>query len=506
MTSRKNINFRVLVTMDNRWLSVVIAICLAALYFYLQNLFYPHLPIVMDEFQGASSIFQSINDVPYRDFTPYKPVLGYWFQSMFTGTYTDAVSYFEQLKFGIRVVNTLAIASICWLLLGIPQFARKQFVVFAALLMLLVSTFVERSGALRVDMLTVWIGLFSSIAFLKERYISAGLTLGFGFLVSQKIYFFALPWGITLLLYWGVRNQSMSLVKKGILCFLAFLFVIFIYIFVFGMFSSVSDVFSALFLKNSAIAFGDLYQGLSRYWFQSIARNFLFYCILTLALLSLIFNLRELSSLHWKAAVFSFVFTILCLLHKQPWPYFIPFLVSVAVLVIPVWLENTKFNYSLICFLCVALFFQAGVQLQRYSEVKGLSHGYQLEQVALLESQLESGDSYLAGVNLIPTHEQVAGLEWLDASRLATFTESSSYKTLALLKANSPRFILNSYRIQGLPEVIIQWIEREYSPICGNLWERKVDIPLAMEGKPKSHSYGQSDCSVKPLFGDVYGY
>ena len=53
---------------------------LIAAYLGVQALYVPRLPLVMDEFQGARAAWRLLADVPYRDFTPYKTVLGYYLQ------------------------------------------------------------------------------------------------------------------------------------------------------------------------------------------------------------------------------------------------------------------------------------------------------------------------------------------------------------------------------------------------------------------------------------------
>lgn len=484
---------------------VAIAIALAFLYLTLQFIFGPHLLIVMDEFQGASAVYKSVSETPYRDFTPYKPVLGYWLQSIFAGTYVSAVDYFEDLKFGIRIVNILAVVSLFSLLATTPGFASKRSVAFAFTVMLLVSTFVERSAALRVDMLTVWVGVFASIAYLREKYFIAGGLIGLGFLVSQKIYFYGVSWAVTLGLFWLLRSRKIELFKSGAGSLLACLVVILLYIVIFGMQSSYSSVFSALFLKKASMAFSDSYQGLSAYWFQSVSRNFLFYCLLAFALASMISKLKVLSDLHWKVAVFSFVYAFLCILHKQPWPYFIPFLISLSVLLIPAWLENSKKSANLILFLSFTLIYQVGVQIGRYLEVRYLSNQSQLEQVGFLEGELKPGEIYLAGVNLVPTHGQVPGLEWLDAPRVQAINQNKGINALEMLNENPPEYILENYRTQQLTGVH-DWIRQEYVQICGNLWRKRSADKISSQTTMHERQVKGWDCTEKPLFGDVYGY
>src|SRR5689334_1840339 len=54
------------------------AMCVA--FFWLELLYINHLPLVMDEMQGASAVYQLRSGIPYVDFVPYKNVLGYYLQ------------------------------------------------------------------------------------------------------------------------------------------------------------------------------------------------------------------------------------------------------------------------------------------------------------------------------------------------------------------------------------------------------------------------------------------
>ncbi|WP_231759824.1 hypothetical protein [Microbulbifer elongatus] len=330
-------------TLSQRMAILLLSVSVGSFYFALQVLFAPHLPLVMDEFQGASAIYQSVSSIPYLNFVPYKPVLGYWFQSIFAGSYESASQYIVDLKFGVRLVNACCLGILCWLLLRMEDVFASWSVVYSLVVVTLVSTFIERSAELRVDMLTVWVGMFSSILFVKQRYLFAGTLIGLGFLVSQKIYFFGVAWAGALSLYWVLKDRTYSLLKYGSFSVIGCAIVILLYILVFGVISgSFERVVDALFFTHADIAFGDLYGDLSRFWYQSIERNLLFYCFVFFSLGSAILNLNRLSDEHWKLVVFSLIYVLLCLSHKQPWPYFVPFLLMSALFMFPVASEIWK--------------------------------------------------------------------------------------------------------------------------------------------------------------------
>src|SRR5688572_22027074 len=64
--------------LTERFRSVVVIV--ATLYAVLTTTYVATLPLVMDEFQGAFAVQQVAAYVPYRDFQPYKTVLGYYLE------------------------------------------------------------------------------------------------------------------------------------------------------------------------------------------------------------------------------------------------------------------------------------------------------------------------------------------------------------------------------------------------------------------------------------------
>ena len=55
---------------------VLIAAGLSLLYFAIQVVYISRLPLVMDEFDGANEAYQLLDLTPYKDYRPYKTVLG----------------------------------------------------------------------------------------------------------------------------------------------------------------------------------------------------------------------------------------------------------------------------------------------------------------------------------------------------------------------------------------------------------------------------------------------
>ena len=78
------------------------------------------------------------------------------------------------------------------------------------------STFLERSSVLRVDMLTAWIGLFSLLFLLDRRFVISGALAGLSFLVSQKGLYFNLAAAAALLGQWLLVQRNRQAFLDGI--------------------------------------------------------------------------------------------------------------------------------------------------------------------------------------------------------------------------------------------------------------------------------------------------
>ena len=105
----------------------------------------------MDEFQGAYLVSRLEHELPYRDFRPYKNVLGYYLQAIPLKWSHSTWQGLMSIKFATLGVNIVAILSAAHLL---AKRFRRTAVCFGTLMFVVMTTFLERSAVLRVGMLT----------------------------------------------------------------------------------------------------------------------------------------------------------------------------------------------------------------------------------------------------------------------------------------------------------------------------------------------------------------
>src|SRR5688572_12657595 len=102
----------------------------------------------MDEFDGASDAYQLLSVTPYRDFRPYKTDLGYYLELPPLLVTSDVWTGLMLSKAWLAAINAAAIfsATVTLAMLFSPVAALT-----GQVLLISVTTFLERSSELRVD-------------------------------------------------------------------------------------------------------------------------------------------------------------------------------------------------------------------------------------------------------------------------------------------------------------------------------------------------------------------
>lgn len=172
----------------NRYFSISI-IAISLLYLTFTLCFIPYWTIAVDEFVFARQIYEYTFAIPYRDFAPYKTVLGYYLLT--PGFFLSHRLFLPLLiaKSEIALINAFFI-----LLCGL--WSARLFNRYAVLITLagIISNhfFLLYSADLRVDMLGSWFCLVTILALLDNRIKLSGLLAGLAFLISQKIIWYVI--------------------------------------------------------------------------------------------------------------------------------------------------------------------------------------------------------------------------------------------------------------------------------------------------------------------------
>ena len=245
-------------------------VVLAVLYLAAQLLLIPYMWLGPDEFWFAHHIFQYTQKIPYRDFLPYKSVLGYYLLSLPLYFVHGLFKPIFFIKYEIALINTL-------MLTGLALFTHRRFsqpAVFYTLLLLIANQlFLMFATDCRVDMLTGWLCLVGLLFLVSSRSLTAGIVFGLAFLTSQKTLWYIAAFNGSLALTWLANMDRRRALRDGWRCNSAMLLVISLYICGWAAVAGFKVVLHSLFYEAYTQAKISLYApGYGMYW-QFILRH-----------------------------------------------------------------------------------------------------------------------------------------------------------------------------------------------------------------------------------------
>lgn len=450
---------------------------LLAFYFLVELFYISRLPLAPDEFHFLYQISELGFRAPYTEIQPYKTLLGQYYQSfvlLFTSDEWTAI-FWIKIQMALSVVIVFA-----WGSFYLSRLFNPKSVLISLALLVSMSTFLERSSDLRVDMLTSLVGFVGLCLLLDRKLILAGFFAGLSFLISQKGIYFCIASVVSVFV---VSFYSRELRAKAF-CFLLVLFLpIFAYLFYWSLDASFSRVFEMVFSRHLYIVFQDIYGSLGHYWFQTLSRNPFFY-LLALVSLYLLLNKSRNNQLRDYEIILLFYgscMVFLCALHKQSWPYFfvllIPSLFVLNIYTVEIFAKKRVFYVSLIAF---GVFYP----LLRVPHLLKRDNGFQREMLRVSAEILEKDERYFAGFDyLLDNKQSLHKFSWLDRARLLeihSFSPLKHKEVLAKFEKNPAKFILTNYRISSLPRVYKEQFFKSYVHFYGNI---HTYAPLIKKGQ-----------------------
>ena len=473
-----------------------VLIALLGLYLAIELVYVHRLPLAMDEFQFASEIVRY--QTPYRDFVPYKNLLGYSLQSIsFALGRVLGLSPWSNLILLKSMLAVAVAASIGLAGWRMRRWFEERAILAATALLVPMSTFLERSAVLRVDMLASLFGLAAVMAAMGGAWTIAGGFVGVAFLVTQKAAYFFVSLGGVLAFDALCRRDAKEAARQGLRFVSCACAPVLVYLVFYSVSSSFSAVVEATFFRSAQVALWTDYADLrATFWWQTVSRNPVFYAISLGGLLALLASSwsafvrpattesggarREGAGPRGRLAVHGILLLVLCALHRQPWPYFFVFLIpsawltSVAALE---WLGTidlgglTESRRSIALGLLVAI--GMAIPVARIPSVLDRDNAYQRNNFEVLDAILGPEESYLAGVNVLYHRPfQPAGVRWLDRRRIAEIEAQNPEERrafLASLEGAPIKAVLRNYRTGALPEEIRDFLAERYRRVYGSI-------------------------------------
>lgn len=436
----------------------------------IQIFYAQRLPLVMDEFDGAYDTYRLRRDIPYRDFPPYKTVLGYYLQYPATLFASTVWGRILALKLEIIIVNAVMLTAAAFYC---SRFLPRSGVALSLAMLSASTVMLERAGEIRVDMLTAWAGLWSFLFLLQRRFALAGLLCALSFGISQKAALYVLASNMTLLLAVLLDRDRRS-AFRGLLSFnLSAGAALIAYL---GFWSAIGDpatVLRATFQWASSTALNVAYGIQWRFWSQVLVRNFFFIALAVAAIVALL--TRRADSVLRATATYSLVLLLLCAIYTQPWPYFFVILFPTLFVLNAAFLgsiERAAYSRVLMA-ICVIL----GVvyPLHRVFVYPQRSSDYQRYNVTLASALLDVDETYFAGNDIVHDREQTLGplSSRFDAIvlRVLAGQDSSRHRQMIReLQRKPPKLVIGTYRIYGLPPLLRDWMQSNYVRLSGSIY------------------------------------
>ncbi|MFN2443261.1 MAG: hypothetical protein ABR517_11315 [Thermoanaerobaculia bacterium] len=466
------------------------------------------LPMIMDEFQGARAVLNVGRFVPYRDYPPYKTVLGYYAQLPFLALGGDLWTRMLAVK--------LAMAAVTAGVLGFVSYRMRRWLddssILVSLAMLLShSTFLERSAEFRVDMLTALPALIGLSAVLSGAAGAAGALTGLSFLISQKGIYYFIAGGAALVV--GMigthRRRSEPLIRFS----LSAAVVVVAYLAFWGMVAGAAPVLQATFVGPQRVAFDSIYEIHGLAWSQTLQRNPGFYLWALLSLF-LILRMRPAGDEPRRfrtLAAYAIALTALVLYHKQPWPYFfVLWLPTLFVLSSAGAHVARRLLPKRAWRLVVAILIIGAVllPLARVPIVLRRDSSVQRRTVLLARQMLEVDHQYLAGVDMVWDRDQPSrDLAWLDLPRLLRFSAaepSEVRRILNDLRAAPVALIIVNHRLSRLPAPLVSYLRQNFThwSDCVFVFAPRVKpgvFELPLEGEYTNESSAAGEIDGKPI-------
>ncbi|CDZ79004.1 hypothetical protein BN59_03319 [Legionella massiliensis] len=302
--------------LSQRFFLILSLICLT--YLGIECCYIPYASFSLDDFWLAHHNSKYLQGLPYRDFLPYKTVLGYY---VFLPPFILAQGNLTTLivvKLWVTLINVFFIA---FLAIWLKRFFSAPAILTALVLTIFTPVFLFSSVDIRVDLLAFWLCLVSVLFLFEEKYILAGISIGLGFLICQKVAWYIIATNLGLIIQGLIEDRSWKKAKAIFIFNLSAFIMLSGYILFWTSVSSFSTVIQSIFYEPLLIAEVKRYlASRNGYWSLNINNNPGYALLWPLALYGILI-------LPLKNRIFLLTYTLTILLFilgcKQPFPYFL---------------------------------------------------------------------------------------------------------------------------------------------------------------------------------------
>ncbi len=281
-----------------------------------------YMPFTVDDLWFSHNIYLYKTQLPYRDFPPYKTVLGYYvllWPMLFEQGVVATLTFTKNM---IALLNTgLFFLAAVWL----TRFFSGKSVGISLVMVLFTETVIFYSTNIRVDFLGYWFSLFSLLFLLEKRFVPAGCLIGLGFLVTQKVAWCIFASNVALIICWVLAERDWQSFIKIIQFNLTMLIVIFFYMVAWSFVSDWNTVMHHVFYDASVLYHLTSYDSTRHFfWSLILLYNPIVFLLLPCTLISIGMTYPTDPTYFIRVFLVSYAFVILaCLVpYKQVFSYY----------------------------------------------------------------------------------------------------------------------------------------------------------------------------------------
>lgn len=459
------------------FLALALAFCcfkLALLCAYAWN-----AQFVMDEYNLVSSGL-AIPRGFYEGYDPVKTVLHVYFYDLGRALAEGSVDLMRTARLqGLALA--LAMVALTWGVARNLGQGRGE-ALFAVVVLLAFTTFLERSFRVRSEPLAVSLPLFALwLATGRWRAapatrFAAGLAVGAAFLTTQKAAYYALAFGLAYLAAGmageGAPRARVRRAVAGAALFSAgWATSLVVYAAAFGGWGF-PRVLRMVFTSPLAVVFhGDEpYPSFAPFLVQTVSHNLLAYGLCAAGLLVALARWRRLGEAERLAAVVTLVITVAVFTNSQPWPYVfvmaIPFLAPWSALPVRL-VPAPRRAVALLAVLAIL-----SASFLRNAAYLGRHNGDQRRVMERAERLLGPNDRYADGVGMLPTRPWAGELWNWDSIVIAQVRRSFAAGDLSPVQAildDQPKLLILTYRLHAMAPILAPLMAGSYVPVDPNI-------------------------------------
>lgn len=283
----------------------------------------------VDEFWFAHRAYFYKDHLPYRDFSPYKTVLGYYLLLLPMLKTQGVIHTLIATKNFLAYLNLLILFSCA---LWLTRYFSRSAVLISLTLLIFSELMIVYSTNIRVDLPAYWCCLIALLLLFEKRFFVAGVCIGLGFVISQKASWCLVATNCALAIACIESCGRLKKIQSIFLFNLAAMLVITVYCVYWTYVSSWHFVLNNVFLEAAAMYQCDWYKAAQfTFWRVILTNNPFLFFLLPLSMVSTF--LTYMGDNHYQERRFIVIYTfiiLLCLIHyQQIFPYymqiFIPF-------------------------------------------------------------------------------------------------------------------------------------------------------------------------------------